>query len=71
MKSQRADTMEQLTLSHTHTLCIHIYLSLAGPGLACGIQTLGCITWDLVPRPGVEPRPLRVESQPLDQRGGP
>ena len=30
---------------------------LAAPGLRCGMRTLGCSVWDLVPWPGVEPGP--------------
>ena len=32
-------------------------LSLAPPGLSCIMQTLSCDIWDLVPLPGIEPRP--------------
>ena len=38
---------------------------------SCGMQTLSCSMWGLVPWPGIEPRPLalRVQSQPVDHQG--
>ena len=57
-----------------------IYLAAPGlschmRGLQCGTQILHCSTWDLVPWPGIEPRPYpcvgSVESQPLNHQGSP
>ena len=45
---------------------ICIYLAPLGlgcgmQGVCCYIQSLICGLWDLVPRPGIEPRPLHWE----------
>ena len=49
------------TYSHFLVFIIFIYwlcqVSVAAHGIfSCGIQTLGCGMWDLVPWPGIEPR---------------
>ena len=33
------------------------------PGLSCGKQTRGCAMWDLLPWPGMEPRPTALQAQ--------
>ena len=42
----------------------YLFICLASPGLVCGMQSLSCGTWDLVPWSGTELRPpaLRVWS---------
>ena len=40
--------------------CVYVFI-LATPDLTCGVWTLRCGTWDLIPRPRTEPRPPAVE----------
>ena len=44
---------------------IFIFIYLAAPGLRCGMQTLSCGMWDLVPRPGIEPQSPALGAQGL------
>ena len=42
-------------------LNIFIYLAVLGP--SCGMQSLSCGLWDIVPRPGIEPGPPALGAQ--------
>ena len=33
---------------------------------SCGMRTLSCSMWDLIPRPEIEPRPLALGTQSLN-----
>ena len=37
-----------------------LFVYLVAPGLSCGMQTLSCSIWELVPWPGIKPRPLAL-----------
>ena len=52
---------------------VYILVYLALLDLSCGMWRLGCNMWNLVPWPGIEPRPLTLgaESQPVDRWGSP
>ena len=41
------------------------FIYLAVPGLSCGMQTLSCCMCDLVPGPGIKPRPPVLGAQSL------
>ena len=47
---------------------IYLYIYFAAPGLSCGIRTLSCSMWILVPCPGIKPRPSALEEQSLNHR---
>ena len=47
----------KLGIKKTRHFILFISTYLAAPGLTCGIHTLSCGMWDLVPQPGIKPRP--------------
>ena len=44
---------------------------LAAPGLSCGMWTLSCSMWELVPQLGIELGPCFGSMEPLEQQGSP
>ena len=54
-------SIESVMLSHHLILWCHLLLL----PLARGMQTLSCSLWDLVPWPGIKPRPPALESWSL------
>ena len=42
------------------------FIYFAVPGLSCGTQDLNCSMRDLVPLPGIEPRPTALEAWSLN-----
>ena len=49
----------------------YLFIYLVALGLSCGIWTLRCGEWDLVPWPGIEPGPLVLGVQGLSTHGPP
>ena len=45
---------------------IYLFIYFAAPGLSCGLRTLSCSMWILVPCPGIKPRPPALEEQSLN-----
>ena len=76
--------LKDVTRTHSQTLgsalffffkkYILKFIYLAVPGLSCGMRTLSCCMWGLVPGPGIKPQASYIgsaEYSPLDHEGSP